>query len=61
MLLPRFVYGSVEKGAQLGEMLYSIDGKVVKSVPLFADSKADLTENELTFLQKILRLIGVYT
>lgn len=61
VLLPRFVYGSVEKGAQLGEMLYSIDGKVVKSVPLFADSKADLTENELTFLQKILRLIGVYT
>lgn len=61
VLLPRFVYGDVEKGEQVGELLFSIDGKVMKSVPLFADSKADLTQNELTLLQKFFRLIGIYT
>ena len=38
VLLPSMVYGEVKAGQQLGELEYLLDGKVVRTLPLLADS-----------------------
>ena len=58
VLLPRMVYGAVEKGQKLGKIEYMLDGKVVKSVNLYADSDVAKEDGKLSTWQKILRFLG---
>lgn len=58
VILPHIVYGDIERGKKIGELVFSLDSKVVKSVPLLADSDVVQTEKELSVWQKILRLLG---
>lgn len=58
VLLPRMVYGAVEKGQKLGSIEFLLDGKVVKSVPLFADSSVEAENGKLNFWQKLWNLFG---
>ncbi len=60
VLLPRIVYGEVKRGQQLGELVFTIDGEVLKRVPLLADSDIAQPEQKLTIWQKIIRLVGIY-
>lgn len=60
VLLPRIIYGEVKRGQQVGNLVFSLDGKVLKSVPLLADSDIVQPEQELTIWQKIIRLVGIY-
>ncbi|MDE7231252.1 MAG: D-alanyl-D-alanine carboxypeptidase [Oscillospiraceae bacterium] len=58
VLLPRMVYGAVEKGQKLGKIEYMLDGKTVKSVNLYADSDVAEEDGQLSTWQKILRFLG---
>lgn len=60
VLLPRIVYGEIKRGQQLGELVFTIDGEVLKRVPLLADSDIAQSEQKLTIWQKIIRLVGIY-
>lgn len=60
VLLPRIIYGDVKRGQQVGELVFSIDGKILKSVPLRASSDITQPEQKLTIWQKIMRVLGVY-
>lgn len=60
VLLPGFVYGGIEKGCQLGEIQFILDGRVVKSCPLYADSSVQPPEEELSLLRKILEWAGIF-
>lgn len=60
VMLPRFLYGDIEKGQKVGELLYSINGKVVKTVPLRAHESVSETDSKQTFRQKVLKFIGIY-
>lgn len=60
VLLPRMVYGSVEKGDTLGSIDYYIGEKKVKSVPLYADESVAASEKGLNFFRKILGFFGIY-
>ncbi len=60
VLLPGFVYGSVERGDKLGEMIFLIDGEVVSRVPLFADGNVDVPQEEQGFFSRLLEWAGIY-
>ena len=60
VLLPQFVYGSIRQGTRLGEIEFLLDGKVVKSCPLYAKSSVTVQEDELSPWQKILAKLGIY-
>lgn len=60
VLLPGFVYGSVERGDKLGEMIFLIDGEVVGRVPLFADGNVDVPQEEQGFFSRLLEWAGIY-
>lgn len=60
VLLPRMVYGSVKKGDELGSIEYCLNGKTVKSVPLYAEETVEEGAKELNFFQKILAFFGIY-
>ncbi len=60
VLLPRFVYGSVRQGDRLGSIEFSIDGKVVKSCPLYAKSSVTVPETELSAWQRLLSKLGIF-
>lgn len=60
VLLPRFVYGSVRQGEELGYIEFSIDGKVVKTCPLYASSSVTVPEEELSLWQRLLAKLGIY-
>lgn len=60
VLLPRIVYGDIKRGQQLGKLVFTIDGKVLKSVPLHASSDVAQPGQGLTIWQKIIRLVGIY-
>lgn len=60
VLLPGFVYGSVERGDKLGELLFLIDGEVVGRVPLFADGNVDVPQEEQGFFSRLLEWAGIY-
>ena len=57
VLLPRMVYGGVEKGQQLGSIEFYLDGVNVKSVPLLAAEDVAADNSELSFWHKIQRFI----
>ena len=58
--LPRFVYGSVRRGEQLGRIEFSIDGRVVKTCPLYAESSVTAADEQLSLWQRILAAVGIY-
>ncbi len=58
--LPRFIYGSVTRGEQLGRMEFSIDGRVVKTCPLYAESSITVADEQLSLWQRILAAVGIY-
>ncbi len=60
VMLPRFLYGNIEKGQKVGELLYSINGKVVKTVPLLAGESVNEADSEQSIWQKALKFIGIY-
>ncbi len=59
VMLPGFVYGAVEKGDRLGEIEFLLDGRVLKTCPLFADRSVAAPEEELNLFQRILESIGI--
>lgn len=59
VLLPQFVYGSVEKGDRLGEIEFLLDGEVVLECPLFADSSVKSEDSPPSRLREILALFGL--
>ncbi len=60
VLLPQFVYGPVKKGDQLGCIEFSLDGDIVMSCPLYADSDVIPEDGELSLWQRILGCFGIY-
>ena len=60
VLLPNMVYGEVKAGQQLGELEYLLDGEVVRTLPLLADSDVAAESGELNFFQKLLGHFGIY-
>lgn len=60
VLLPRFVYGGVKKGDRLGCIEFSLDGRVVKTCPLYAAESVKAECGQLSPLQKLLAAVGIY-
>ena len=60
VLLPRMVYGGVEKGQQLGCIEFLLDGEVVKTVPLCAEKTVAADSGGLNPLQRLLSFLGIY-
>ncbi len=60
VFLPKMVYGSVRKGDILGSVEFYLNGKNVKSVPLFAKESVEVEKEELNFFQKLLSFFGIY-
>lgn len=60
VLLPRMVYGGVEQGDKLGSLEFFLEGKLVKSVPLYAAESVAAENGELNFGQKLLKFFGIY-
>jgi len=60
VLLPRMVYNDVLKGDRLGSIEFLLDGKVVKSVALYADTNVSAENEKLNAWQKILAFFGIY-
>ena len=60
VLLPQFVYGSVRQGERLGELQFLLDGAVVKTCPLYAQSSVTAPEEELSLWQRMLAKLGIY-
>ena len=60
VLLPKFVYGEVKRGEKLGELLFLLDGKPVKTVSLLAAESAEAENKELNFWQKLLSRFNIY-
>lgn len=60
VLLPRMVYNDVLKGDQLGRIDFLLDGRVVRSVALYADTNVSAEDGKLNVWQKILAFFGIY-
>lgn len=60
VMLPQFVYGTVEKGDRLGEIQFLLDGDIVLECPLFADGTVTVQEENPGFLRQLLARLGVY-
>lgn len=60
VMLPQFVYGTVEKGDRLGEIQFLLDGEIVLECPLFADGTVTVQEQRPGFLRELLARLGVY-
>lgn len=60
VLLPRMAYNGVLKGDVLGSIEFLLDGKVVRSVPLYADANVSAEQGKLNVWQKILSVFGIY-
>lgn len=60
VMLPQFVYGTVEKGDRLGEIQFLLDGDIVLECPLFADGTVTVQEERHGFLRELLARLGVY-
>lgn len=59
VMLPAFVYGTVDKGDKLGEIQFLLDGELVRSCPLFADSTVTVQDEELSLFRRILEWAGI--
>lgn len=60
VMLPQFVYGDVKRGDVLGEIQFTLDGKVVKRCPLYAKETVAADDTELSLWQRILAKLGVF-
>lgn len=60
VMLPSFVYGTVEKGDRLGELQFLLDGEVILECPLFADGTVEVAEQQPGILRELLGRLGVY-
>jgi len=60
VMLPQFVYGTVEKGDRLGEIQFLLDGDIVLECPLFADGTVTVQEENPGFLRQLLARLGMY-
>jgi len=60
VLLPRMVYNDVLKDDVLGSIEFILDGKTVRSVPLYADTNVSAEQGKLNVWQKILSVFGIY-
>lgn len=60
VLLPRMIYCGAQKGSQLGEICYYLDGNLVKTLPLYAAEDIPADSGKLTLWQKILAAAGIY-
>lgn len=58
VMLPAFVYGTVDKGDKLGEIRFFLDGELVKTCPLYADSTVTVPKEELSLFRRILEWAG---
>lgn len=59
VMLPAFVYGTVDKGDKLGEIRFYLDGELVKTCPLYADSTVTVPKEELSLFRRILEWAGI--
>lgn len=59
VMLPAFVYGTVDKGDKLGEIRFFLDGELVKTCPLYADSTVTVPKEELSLFRRILEWAGI--
>lgn len=59
VMLPTFVYGTVDKGDKLGEIQFYLDGELVKTCPLYADSTVTVPKEELSLFRRILEWAGI--
>ncbi len=60
VLLPKFVYGDVRQGDRLGCIEFLIDGRVMKTCPLYAASSVTADREELSVWQKLMSRFGIY-
>lgn len=60
VLLPRMVYGAVNKGDVMGSLEFFLDGERLKSVPLYAAESVAEEDGELNFWQRLMRFFGIY-
>lgn len=60
VLLPKMVYGEVNEGDELGSLEFYLDGKPVKSVPLYAAESVPAESGELSFWEHLLGFFGIY-
>lgn len=60
ILLPRIVYNDVQKGDRLGSIEFVLDGKTVKSVPLYAADSVESEKSGLSLWSRFLRFFGIY-
>lgn len=60
VLLPKMVYGEVNEGDELGSLEFFLDGRQVKSVPLYAAESVPAESGELSFWEHLLGFFGIY-
>ena len=60
MIATRHGNTAVKKGDKLGSIAYCLNGKTVKTVPLYAAETVDEGAKELNIFQKILGFFGIY-
>ncbi len=60
VLLPKFVYGSVRQGEELGCIQFLLDGRVVKTCPLYAEGSVTVPDEQLSAWQRLLCKLGIY-
>lgn len=51
-VLPRFAYAPTEKGEVLGCVWYSVNGKILKEIPLISSDDCALQKDERTWFQR---------
>lgn len=59
VMLPMFVYGTVDKGDKLGEIQFYLDGELVKTCSLYADGTVTVPKEELSLFRRILEWAGI--
>lgn len=60
VMLPGFVYGTVEKGDRLGEIQFLLNGEVVMTCPLFAAETVAVQESEPGLIRDLFGRMGIY-
>ena len=51
--VPRFIWGKVSKGEQIGQAVYTVNGRVAAILPIYAQENVDAKVYEKGILQKI--------
>ena len=58
---PRFVPAPVRRGDALGKAVFTADGRIIGSVPLYAETDVRERNEKRTFFEKILEFLGKAT